>query len=97
MFLQFSRQFAELRFSDQLVLQNAIAHVLEELPKDRTSVVPVRIDVDRRVHFDIHQPGFTEQAMRSAANKKVTPVSGRVSSENLEKTVPGWKGRVAEV
>jgi hypothetical protein len=50
-----------------------------------------------RFHFYIHQPGFTKQAVSSAADKKIDPISGRVSLENLEKTFPGWKGRIAQV
>src|SRR6516165_3524338 len=38
-----------------------------------------------------------EQAMRAAANKEVDAVGGRIVSVDLEKTVPGSKGRIAEV
>ena len=51
--------------------------------------------MNHRFHFDIHQPGLTEQAVRSAADKKTDPVSERVSLEDLEKTSPGLKGRIA--
>ena len=79
------------------MVENLIADVLEEVQEDRAPIVPVGIDMNQRIYFNVDQPCFTEQAMRAAANKEVDAVGGRVVSVDLEKTVPGSKGRIAEV
>jgi hypothetical protein len=96
-FLQLDHQLIKLRFSDQLLLQNAVAHVLQEVQKDRAPVVAMRIYVNQRINFDIEQTRLPEQVMRSMADKEVYPVGGRISFEDVEKTIPGLTWRIAEM
>jgi hypothetical protein len=53
--------------------------------------------MNQRIYLNVDQPCFTEEAVRSTTNEKVDSVSGRICLEDLEKTVPGSQGRIAEV
>ena len=53
--------------------------------KDRAPVVPIRIDVNDRVHSNIDETGFTEESVRPATDEKVDPVGARVYLEDFER------------
>ena len=75
---QFRHQLAEFRFGDQLLLEDAIAHVFEKLIEDGAPVVAFRINVNQGDHFDISQAGLTKKTVCSATDKEIDPTCGGV-------------------
>ena len=59
--------------------------------------MPERIDVNDRPYFDIDETGLTEEPVHPTTDKYVDPVRARVFFEDLEKTVPSSKRRIADV
>jgi len=94
---QFRHQLAEFRFGDQLLLEDAIAHVFEKLIEDHAPVVAFRINVNQGDHFDISQAGLTKETVCSATDKEIDPTCGGVFPEDFKESIPGAKRGIAAV
>lgn len=88
------RQRVELDFSDELLLENPGARVLDEFGHQHATRMARRVHVDQRVRADVEQSCIAQHAWRAQTDGAVDAALFCVAFENPKQSALGGMGRI---